>query len=84
MNVAMDLAPYSLITPCGISDYPVGSIKDCIMGEFDPTTMSETFLDDENLLQEYRFGLIDSFEGVFNRTSVQTSLDKVIFSKANL
>lgn len=79
----MDLAPYSLITPCGISDYPVGSVKECILSEFYPDVVSETFPDDD-LLQEYRFGLIDSFQEVFQRSSVETSLHEVISSQASL
>lgn len=76
LNVAIDMSPYSLITPCGISDRPVGTVQKSLLDAFGPESADE-LMDEEMLLQEYRVALVDRLEHVFCRRSVEASIGDV-------
>lgn len=57
LNVVNDLAPFSQIVPCGIADRGVTSVKE-LMGP-------ELAQDEEILLREYSYGLLEAFAEVF-------------------
>jgi hypothetical protein len=87
LNVVADLAPFSAIVPCGISDRAVASVQG-LLGEeeegrrrgdagappppppltlpLDPLRIRSTWTPEENaLLEEYAFALIEAFGEVF-------------------
>jgi len=61
LNVVNDLAPFSDIVPCGISNRPVGSVMSILLTEEKQWTEGQKIA----LLQEYSFALLDSLHDVF-------------------
>ncbi|GMH32803.1 hypothetical protein BSKO_00637 [Bryopsis sp. KO-2023] len=74
LNVAMDLSPFSMIVPCGISNRAVTSVKDSLAVGSENAARE---MDDQELLEEYRFGLLDSFEQVFDREGVPVTVEEL-------
>lgn len=56
----MDLKPFDFIIPCGIHDKYVTSVEKILNPQCDALNV------DEELIKEYRYGLIDAFEEVFD------------------
>lgn len=72
INITNDLSPYSAIVPCGISDRPVSTVKSLLVEESlttDPVRGIQD-LNEEQLLDEYRVGLLDAFLTAFNMNGV--------------
>lgn len=78
LNVATDLAPFASIVPCGLADRPVASVQGVLaaaaaaarVGSGDGRAaqgqqQQQQQLEAEQLLAEYRHGLLDAFEDVF-------------------
>ena len=84
INITNDLSPYSLIVPCGISDRPVSTVKSLLIQEAsvaDPMLASHD-LDEENLLEEYRVGLLEAFLEEFSLKGVPAeSKDEILLSR---
>lgn len=81
VNVAMDTSPYSFITPCGISDRPIGTIQTSLLDGSSAAERAQGLAGDDLLLQEYRVALIDSLECVFSMRSMDASIEDVIVSE---
>lgn len=66
-----DLGPFSLITPCGISDKPVGSVKTALSLEQlssangSSASVSLDAVVKDPLITEYRYALLEALEDVF-------------------
>lgn len=72
LNVSADLGPFSMITPCGISEKPVGSVKMALGLEQQPSSagssVQQLSLDavvQDPLITEYRYALLEALEEVF-------------------
>jgi hypothetical protein len=72
LNVAMDLRPFEQIVPCGIADRGVTSVQQLLGGEGSagpgPDVLgngSASGMSEQELLEEYKHGLLQAFEHVF-------------------
>ncbi|CAD7703607.1 unnamed protein product, partial [Ostreobium quekettii] len=72
LNVTNDLSPYSSIVPCGIPDRPVTTVQAILeqdAWENDPLLEPQP-IDGTQLLEEYKFGLIDAFFRAFDLSGI--------------
>lgn len=68
LNVTTDLRPFQKIVPCGIVDKPVASILELLAdqsGDIISGDIMDNALYQRQLMEEYRYGLIDAAEQVF-------------------
>jgi lipoate-protein ligase B len=69
----MDLAPFQNITPCGIADKAVTSVQRLLADKDAPGSG----LGNDELLLEYRYGLLDAFAGVFDVQLQQEEVEQL-------